>query len=91
MRYLCRVVDREVHAYAPQRRDFFLIADDTLWAYESHDWLLSSTSGLPLAHRIGSTYYDVATESPLYFEDFEPRPSPRKPNRVGEVVAPVRR
>ncbi|MDZ4828050.1 MAG: hypothetical protein SGJ13_16540 [Actinomycetota bacterium] len=71
MRYLCRVSDREVHAYANNRRDFFLKADDTLWAHESHSWLLSSPSGAKLAHRIGATYYDAETNAPLFFETAE--------------------
>jgi hypothetical protein len=76
MRYLCRVTDREVHAYAPDRRDFYLVADDTLWAHESHAWLLSPVSGSPLAHRIGSIYYDAVTSAPMYYEEFAPQSDP---------------
>ena len=42
MRYLCRVDDRSLHAYASTRRDFHLASDDTLWAHESHGWLLAA-------------------------------------------------
>jgi hypothetical protein len=72
MRYLCRVDDRKVHAYAVTRRDFLLASDDTLWAHESHGWLLSAASASPLAHRVGDIYYDAATETPLYFEAATP-------------------
>jgi hypothetical protein len=72
MRYLCRVDDRTLHAYARTRRDFFLASDDTLWAHESHDWLLAAASGSRLAHRIGKVFYDVQTETALYYEASEP-------------------
>ena len=71
-RYLCRVDDRTVHAYASTRRDFRLASDDTLWAHESHGWLLAATSGTRFAHRVGTIYYDADTETPVYFETDEP-------------------
>ena len=68
MRCLHRVDDDEPFAYARNRRDFFLVSDDTLWAHESHHWLLAASSGATVAHRIGSTYYDTDTGLALYYE-----------------------
>jgi len=72
MRYLCRVDDRQLHAYAQTRRDFLLASDDTLWAHESHDYLVAAVSGTVIAHRIGNVFYDAQTEVPLYYEAAEP-------------------
>ena len=73
MRYLCRVDDQQVHAYAPRRAATSTSAsDDTLWAHESHGWLLAATSGKGFAHRVGNVYYDAQTEAPVYFETSEP-------------------
>lgn len=68
MRYLYRSDDNEEFAYAKNRRDFFRTADDTLWAHESHDWLVAAKTGVLLAHRTGNVYYDALTEAPLYYE-----------------------
>ena len=68
MRYLYRVADDQPFAYAPTRRDFFLVIDDQLWAHESHSWLLSAASSAAFARRIASTYYDSETGEPLYYE-----------------------
>jgi hypothetical protein len=72
VRYLCRVDDNSLHAYASTRRDFHLASDDSLWAHESHGWLLGATTGARFAHRVGSIYYDAQTEAPVYFETNEP-------------------
>jgi hypothetical protein len=72
MRYLCSVADDEVFAYARNRRDFYLAIDDSLWAHESHNWLLSAESSVPLMHRIGRTYYDAETALPVYYETTAP-------------------
>jgi hypothetical protein len=66
VRYLYRVADDQPFAYAPARRDFFLVSDDQLWAHESHAWLLSAATSAALARRIGGTYYDSETGEPLY-------------------------
>ena len=71
VRYLCRVDDNSLHAYASTRRDFHLASDDTLWAHESHGWLLAASSGTQFAHRVGNIYYDAQTEAPMYFETNE--------------------
>lgn len=81
MRYLYRVDDDQLFAYAPQRRDFFLASDKSLWAHESHNWLLSATSSARLVHRIGRVYYDVDTSLPLYYE------TSQGPAAGGEVSA----
>ena len=76
MRYLFRVADDQPFAYAASRRDFFLVSDDSLWAHESHAWLLSAASSATLARRIGGTYYDSTTGEPLYYEAAEPKSLP---------------
>jgi hypothetical protein len=68
LRYLLRVADGQPFAYAATRRDFFLVSDDSLWAHESHSWLLSAASSSTLARRIGGTYYDSETGEPLFYE-----------------------
>jgi hypothetical protein len=72
VRYLYRVADDELFAYAPLRRDFFLVSDDRLWAHESHSWLLSAASSEAFARRIGVTYYDSESGQPLYYEAAAP-------------------
>jgi hypothetical protein len=72
VRYLYRVADDQPFAYAPARRDFFLVSDDQLWAHESHAWLLSAATSAAFARRIGGTYYDSETGEPLYYEAGEP-------------------
>jgi hypothetical protein len=71
VRYLCRIGDRKVHAYARTRRDFLLASDDSLWAHESHSWLLAASTGSQIARRVGTTYYDAESGEPLYFETSE--------------------
>jgi hypothetical protein len=72
MRYLYNADDNELFAYAPGRRDFFRASDDTLWAHESHEWLIAATSGAALAHRTGDIYYSAATGERLYRQAPEP-------------------
>jgi hypothetical protein len=73
VRYLYRVDDDQPFAYAPTRRDFFLVSDNSLWAHESHRWLLSAESSVSLVHRIGNVYHDAESGVPLYYE--KPKPS----------------
>jgi len=77
VRYLYRVEDDEAFAYERSRRNFHLVSDDTLWAHESHLWLLSAASSASLARRIGTKYYDVVSGAPLYYERDEPEPPAR--------------
>ena len=70
MRYLY-TVDDELFAYAPGRRDFFRASDDTLWAHESHDWLVAAESGETLAHRTRGVYYGITDGERLYRESTE--------------------
>jgi len=72
MRYLYRVADDELVACASNRRDFARVSDGTLWAHESHDWLVAAGSGVPLAHRTRGIYYSADTGAPLYYETSEP-------------------
>jgi hypothetical protein len=68
MRYLLTADDGVLCAYAPGRRDFFRASDDTLWAHESHDWLIETGTGKVLAHRTAGTYYGVESGERLYRE-----------------------
>jgi hypothetical protein len=68
MRYLLSADDGVLCAYAPGRRDFFRASDDTLWAHESHDWLIETGTGKVLAHRTADTYYGVESGERLYRE-----------------------
>jgi hypothetical protein len=88
LRYLLRVADDRPFAYAATRRDFFLVSDDSLWAHESHSWLLSAASSATLARRIGGTYYDSETGEPLFYEATD-APAPA-PNAADVEPAPER-
>ena len=80
VRYLYRVDDDAAFAYERTRRDFYLVSDDTLWAHESHAWLLSAASSVSLARRIGTTYYDAVTgEARYYIRDEPDVPAMRSP------------
>jgi hypothetical protein len=74
MRYLYTADSDELFAYAPGRRDFFRVSDDTLWAHESHEWLVAAASGELLAHRTGDVYYGVVDGERLYREERERLP-----------------
>jgi hypothetical protein len=73
VRYLYRVDDDKAFAYERNRRDFYLLSDESLWAHESHAWLLSAQASATLARRIGSTYYDAITGEVCYYVREEPR------------------
>jgi hypothetical protein len=66
MRYLYKIDEEEPFAYARGGRDFFRASDDTLWAHESHAWLVAAQSGVLLAHRTGDRYYSAADGQCLY-------------------------
>ena len=74
MRYLYTADSDELFAYAPGRRDFFRASDDTLWAHDSHEWLIAASSGELLAHRTGNVYYGVVDGERLYREEGERLP-----------------
>jgi hypothetical protein len=57
-----------VFAYAMHGHDFYRVADNSLWAHESEDLLLSARSGRPLARRTGNVFYDFDSDAPLYYE-----------------------
>jgi hypothetical protein len=74
-RYLCRVEDGKVFAFAtPTGHDFFRSFDQTPWAHESGDLLLSARSGAPLARREGSVFRELSSDAPLYYERTDERP-----------------
>jgi hypothetical protein len=66
MRYLYNVGEDEPFAYMRGRRDYLPASDDSLWAHESHDWLVGAHSGALLAHRTGDRYYSIADGQCLY-------------------------
>ena len=68
-RRLSGVTSEAVFAYATYGHDFYRLDDNSLWAHESEDLLLSARSGIPLAHRVGDVFYDIETDTPLYRED----------------------
>lgn len=67
-RYLFRSGADEPFARTRGRRDFYLLSDGSLWAHESHDWLLAAGSGSVLAHRTGRSYYSVSGGECLFSE-----------------------
>ena len=66
-RYLLRVDDHEVVAYARGGHDFYRASDDALWAHESNGHLLAVRSGATLAREIDHIYYDAESNAPLYY------------------------
>jgi hypothetical protein len=82
MRCLYTIADDELFAYETGRRDFVRSSDETLWAHESHDWLVSAVSGEPLAHRTGDIFYGVEASEPLYrMTEDDTRSAPPAPSR----------
>ena len=67
-RRLCTFAFDEVFAYAMHGHDFYRVGDNSLWAHESEDLLLSARSGRPLARRTGNVFYDFDSNAPLYYE-----------------------
>lgn len=70
MRYLRRVEDGEVFAYASGGRFFRRVADDEVWAYETANYLYSARSGRPLVYRIGNVYHDAERHVARYYESY---------------------
>jgi len=67
-RYLFRGDDDRPFAYACNRRDFRLLSDNTIWAHESHNWLLAPGTGAPIAHRTRGASYCTETGERLQLE-----------------------
>ena len=88
MRYLYTDDGENLIAYAPGRRDFFRSSDDSLWAHESHDWLIAAKSGEMLAHRTGDFYYDVVDGKRLYHitSDREPLADRASESHSGDAL-----
>lgn len=68
LRYLTRIGEAQPFAYAPNRRDFYLVSNDTLWAHDSHDWLLATGTGAVIAHRTRGSYYSDESGEPVFHE-----------------------
>jgi hypothetical protein len=65
-RWLFRA-DGSAFAYA-RGHDFIRVRDHLPWAHLSNEWLLSARSGTPLAYRVGNVFFDVATNTPIYYQ-----------------------
>jgi hypothetical protein len=78
MRYLYKIDEEEFFAYADGRRDYFRASDNSLWAHESHDWLVAAQSGALLAHRTGDRYYSAADGQCLYRITSDPLSQPER-------------
>ena len=65
--WLYRCGDHSPFAYA-HGHDLIRFADHTPWAHLSGDMLLSARSGMCLAYRRGTTFYDVDSNDALYYE-----------------------
>ena len=87
MRYLVKADEDKPFAYACGRRDFCLVADDTLWAHESHDWLVAAGTGALLAHRTRDRYYSVSGGRCLYRITSDP-PSASDERATGSKTGP---
>ena len=67
-RYLYRAGESTPFAFASSRRDFSLIDTESVWAHESHGWLIEADSGAVLAHRTRESYFSVDSGLCLYSE-----------------------
>ncbi len=68
MRLLVRAEEPIVHAYATSRdSSFYLVGDDSFWAYEhdGHLWLAGTRE--PIARRVQNVFY--CGERPLFVEE----------------------
>jgi anti-anti-sigma factor len=74
--YLYRAGESVPFAYASSRHDFSLVADGSLWAHTSHDWLLAAGSGAVLAHRTRGSYFHPDTGECLYTDHPAPDAAP---------------
>ena len=63
--WLYRCDDHSQFAYA-RVRDFYRCSDDMPWAHLANRWLISARSGRRLAYQMGSVFYDVDTDEPVY-------------------------
>jgi len=75
VRYLTRVGEEKPFAFAVNRRDFRLVSDKSLWAHESHNWLLAADSGSAFAHRTGDSYYSTDDGKALFTQTAVPAPA----------------
>jgi ABC-type transporter Mla MlaB component len=82
-RYLYRAGESVPFAYASSRRDYSLVSDDTVWAHDSHDWLLAAGSGAVLAHQTRGSYFSPDTGDCLYTDQPADAPRPASPSHLG--------
>jgi len=87
-RTLSRFAVDQVFAYAMYGHDFYRVADNELWAHESKDLLLSARTGIPLARRAGRVYYDIETDTPLYYEGARLGPQSVQGSESAAVLRP---
>jgi|GEM_PF-5445192 len=86
-RRLRRLADDGVFAYATGGHDFYRASDDILWAHESDDLLLSARSGTPFAHRVGTVFFDMQSDLPLFHEqDTGSSPTRSRDMSCGETL-----
>jgi hypothetical protein len=78
--WLYRCDDRSPFAYA-HGDAFIRYADQTPWARQCEDVLLSVRSGECLAYRVGSVFYDADSNEPLYYQASTSSPSPTPARR----------
>ncbi len=74
-RRLCRCSIDEVFAYAVTGDDFYHANSHTPWAHERNGLLVSVRSGSVLARREGRIFYDIKSDTPLYYEDQRTEPT----------------
>jgi anti-anti-sigma factor len=65
-RYLYRKGESVPYAYASSRHDYSLVRDGSLWAHQSHGWLLEAGSGSVIAHRTHGSYFSPETGDCLF-------------------------
>jgi ABC-type transporter Mla MlaB component len=67
-RYLYRTGESVPFAYASSRYDYCLVRDGSLWAHDSHNWLLAAGTGAVLAHRTRGSYFSPTSGELMYSE-----------------------
>ena len=81
-RWLCRADNHQPVAYA-RGRTFFRRSDHDDWAYlDDNEQLVSARSGDTIAYRVGSLFFDAATNQRLYYETTWPHQSAPPANTI---------
>jgi hypothetical protein len=88
--WLRRVKGASAFAYAGHDPEGIRASDRAQWAPERHGLLFSARSGMPLARRVDDVFYDLETDTPLYYQEAhqtpDPEPRPERSAIVAEVV-----